>query len=222
MALVTTAFDAIAATRIIVSLPSLGSDPAGERPRATRLQAVVEVCVQEGLNVFTLPSDDVDLLDLMEPFEGRARFGVQGVLDADQLAAAADRTAAFAILPEASADLLRLAAERGLPAFGCALSPTEIRHTWALRPDAVVVHPAEVLGTLYVPHAVAAAPGAPLVAGGVNSYVAQQWLAKGAFAALTDDAFVGDSLADGNLSWLRDRARSFAAEGRAAPAWPSR
>ena len=130
----------------------------------------------------------------------------------------------------ATPELLGLAAARGLTAFAGAFTPMEIARMWDLGPDGIVVQPAEVLGTLYAPHAIAAAPGAPIIAGGVNSYVAQQWLAKGALAATTDEAFYAgedvtvtleDSLVDGNLGWLRDRARTFATEGRAAPAWPA-
>ncbi len=215
----TTAFDAIAATRIIVSLPPLGLGPEGMPRPSTRVPVVIEICLQEGLDVFALPASELSLFELIEPFEGRASFGVMGVETAAQLNEAADRGAGFAVVAEATPELLHQAAQRGVAAFACALSPSELRAAWRLRPDAVVVHPAEVLGTLYAPHAIAAAPGAPVIAGGVNSYVAQQWLLKGAFAAITDEGFIGDTLADGNLAWLRDRARSFSVEGRAAPAW---
>lgn len=217
----TTAFDAIAATRIIVSLPPIGTGDNGERRSARRAPMVVEVCAQEGLDVVAIPAADVDVLDLMEPLGGRATFGVTGVMDGPQLLAAAEHGATFAILSHPSDELIAMARDRAMTAFACAFTPTEIARTWQLRPDGVVVHPAEVLGTLYAPHAIAAAPGAPVIAGGTNSYVAQQWLLKGALAATTDDSFVADTLVDGNLGWLRDRARTFAAEGRAAPAWQS-
>jgi hypothetical protein len=84
-----------------------------------------------------------------------------------------------------------------------------------LGPDGIVV-PAEVLGTL-THRMPSQRPGALIIAGGVNSYVAQQWLAKGALAATTDEAFA-DSLVDGNLGWLRDRPDL--TEGRAARAGP--
>lgn len=215
----TTALDAIDATRIIVSLPPLGNDSSGTPRSAARVPVVVEVCVQEGLDVIAVPVSHVELLDAMAPFEGRAVFGVTGVLDADDLRAAADRGAGFVVAHEATPDLVALAAELGVPMFACAMTPGEIRATARLSPYAIVCHPAEVLGTLYAPHAIAAAPRARLIAGGVNSYVAQQWLLKGAYAALTDESFIGDTLVDGNLAWLRDRARTFATEGRAAPTW---
>lgn len=217
----TTALDAIAATRIIVSLPSLGKGSDGTRRSAARVPVVVEVCVQEGLDVVAVPARDIDVLDAMEPLGGRCVFGVSGVSNATQLEAAADAGARFAVIDLATPELLGLAAARGLTAFAGAFTPMEIARMWDLGPDGIVVQPAEVLGTLYAPHAIAAAPGAPIIAGGVNSYVAQQWLAKGALAATTDEAFFADSLVDGNLGWLRDRARTFATEGRAAPAWPA-
>lgn len=217
----TPVFDAIAATRIIVSLPPLGKDPGGQRRSGGRAPVVVEICAQEGLDVVAVPVSDLDLLGLMEPLGGRVQFGATGVHSGLQLAAAADAGATFVVLAHATDELLSLATSRGVAAFACAFSPAEIARTWQLRPQAVVVHPAEVLGTLYAAHAIAAAPGAPIIAGGTNSYVAQQWLAKGALAAITDDSFVGDALVDGNLGWFRDRARSFATEGHTAPAWPA-
>lgn len=215
----TTVVDAITATRIIVSLPALGVDAGGQPRSPQRAPLVVEVCAQEGLDIVAVPVADLTILDLMEPLGGRVIFGASGVVSADQLAEAADRGSRFVMLNHASEALLAQAAERGVAAFACAFTPHEISDTWAMRPDAVVVHPAEVLGTLYAPHAIAAAPGAPVIAGGTNSYVAQQWLTKGAFAATTDESFISDTLVDGNLGWLRDRARTFATEGRAAPAW---
>ncbi len=216
----TSALDAIAATRIIVSLPRSGPAPDGTTRSPDRAPLVVEVCVQEGLDVVAVPAADIDVLDLMEPLGGRAVFGAWGVRDLPELEAVITRGAAFVALFHPTAEQLALARERDVPAFAAALTPTEIGHAAALGPDAVVVHPAEVFGNVYVPHALAAADVVPTIAGSVNSYVAQQWLTRGALAVTTDESFVGDSLSPtGNLGWLRDRARSFATEGRAAPPW---
>ncbi len=215
----TSAFDAIAATRIIVSLPRLGREADRTRRSAARSPVVVEVCAQEGLDVVSVPFADLDVLDSMDPVADRVVFGVGQVRTIDDIDAVAATRARFVIVDVATPDLVARARTAGLTVVGGAFSPTEIAATAVVSPDAVIIHPAEVLGTLYVPHALAAAGPLPVIAGGVNSYVAQQWLSKGALAATTDESFVADALVDGNLGWLRDRARTFATEGRAAPIW---
>ena len=119
----TSAFDAIASTRIIVSLPRLGREADGTRRSAARSPVVVEVCAQEGLDVVSVPFADLDVLDGMDPVADRVVFGVGQVRTAEDIDAVAATRARFVIVDVATPDLVARARTAGLTVVGGAFSP---------------------------------------------------------------------------------------------------
>jgi 2-dehydro-3-deoxyphosphogluconate aldolase/(4S)-4-hydroxy-2-oxoglutarate aldolase len=182
--------------------------------------ATASVLAEEGFAALT-----VDLVDLVTierlatVLGGRAVIGVHGVRTADDLSRAQAAGATFALAPIGTKVLAQAAARRNLPLFAGALSPAEIVAAAATGAAGVLVHPAEVLGTNYAPHAIAAAGGCRLVVGGSSPYGVTQWLNAGAFAVVADSSLLSDAVDHGDLGFLRDRARNYTSEAQRIGRW---
>ncbi|AXE39798.1 hypothetical protein JS278_02661 [Acidipropionibacterium virtanenii] len=180
-----------------------------DEPVAT-MMAPVEVMLQEGIQVFSLPAGDLErLIALRTVFGARGSFGVHGPVDpgsVDDLIAAGIE---FALPLGPGAAVLAALREAGVPAAPDALTPTEIRAVWAAGADAVQVVPADIGSATYGPALAELVPGVPcLPRGGVGSYALRKWISAGAPAACLDEILVGDACTDAALPALRERCRS--------------
>jgi 2-dehydro-3-deoxyphosphogluconate aldolase/(4S)-4-hydroxy-2-oxoglutarate aldolase len=203
--------EVLAETRLIASFP------AGA---ASRVVAIATVLAEEGFAALTVDLTDLDLISRLATFlGGRVELGVHGVRTADDLSKAQTAGATYVLAPIGTKVLAQAAARRNLPLFAGALSPTEIVAAAATGAAGVLVHPAEVLGTNYAPHAVAAAGGCPLIVGGSSPYGVTQWLNAGAYAVVADSSLLSDALDHGDLGFLRDRARNYTSEAQRIGRW---
>ena len=203
--------DVLGATRLIASFPGGAS---------SRLVAIASVLAEEGFAALTVDLADLDVIQRIATIlGGRAVIGVHGVRTADDLSKAQAAGATYALAPIGTKVLAQAAVRRNLPLFAGALSPTEIVAAAATGAAGVLVHPAEVLGTNYAPHAVAAAGSCPLIVGGSSPYGVTQWLNAGAYAVVADSSLLSDALDHGDLGFLRDRARNYTSEAQRIGAW---
>ena len=203
--------DVLGATRLIASFPGGAS---------SRLVAIASVLAEEGFAALTVDLADLDVIQrIATVLGGRAVIGVHGVRTADDLSKAQAAGATYALAPIGTKVLVQAAARRNLPLFAGALSPTEIVAAAATGAAGVLVHPAEVLGTNYAPHAVAAAGSCPLIVGGSSPYGVTQWLNAGAYAVVADSSLLADALDHGDLGFLRDRARNYTSEAQRIGRW---
>jgi 2-dehydro-3-deoxyphosphogluconate aldolase/(4S)-4-hydroxy-2-oxoglutarate aldolase len=203
--------DVLGATRLIASFPGGAS---------SRLVAIASVLAEEGFAALTVDLADLDVIQRIATIlGGRAVIGVHGVRTADDLSKAQAAGATYALAPIGTKVLAQAAARRNLPLFAGALSPTEIAAAAATGAAGVLVHPAEVLGTNYAPHAVAAAGSCPVIVGGSSPYGVTQWLTAGAYAVVADSSLLSDALDHGDLGFLRDRARNYTSEAQRIGAW---
>ncbi|MGO4958149.1 bifunctional 4-hydroxy-2-oxoglutarate aldolase/2-dehydro-3-deoxy-phosphogluconate aldolase [Luteococcus sp. Sow4_B9] len=175
------------------------------------LVAAVEVMVQEGLPAVSLPAAQVEQVSKLTGIFGpRAVLGVHDVDSVEQLEAAAGAGAQFVALCGPDAALVTRARELGVAVLAAALTPTEVRVAWTLGVSAVLVVPAEVMGSGYPEALVQLAPGVTLNArGGLGAYSARRWAEAGATAVWLDEALVGDAFSGGSLSSLRERCQTF-------------
>ena len=203
--------DVLGRTRLVASFPR------GANPRTV---AIATVLVEEGFEALTVDLADLALVARLGTLlGGRAVLGVHGVRTADDLDRARDAGATYALAPIGTAALVRAALDKDLPLFAGAMTPAEIAAVAALGAAGVLVHPAEVLGTNYAPHAVAAAGGSPLLVGGSSPYGVTQWLNAGAFAVVADSSLLSDAVDHGDLGFLRDRARNYTSEAERIGPW---
>ncbi len=209
------AIAALAESRLVATIPADGE------PDKTLV--VAEILVQEGFEVLAVAPGRLDLLPrLREALGGRALLGAYGLTTPGHVLDAVTSEAAFALTSTGSETLVGLATSRELPVFAGAFTPTEIATAWSWGPTGVYVHPADTVGVTYAPHAVAAAPDAPMLVSGGSPYAVGQWLAAGTLAVVTDSSLVLDTLTGGDLGYLRERARNYVTEARSAASWVPR
>jgi 2-dehydro-3-deoxyphosphogluconate aldolase/(4S)-4-hydroxy-2-oxoglutarate aldolase len=195
----------------------LASFPLGCTPRAL---VAATILVEEGFAALTVDIGDLEWIGRLDvPLGGRAAIGVHGVRTADDLSRAQAAGATYVLSPIGTKTLIQAAARRSLTIFAGAFTPTEIAATAALSPTAVLVHPADVLGTTYAPHAVAAAGGARVIVGGASPYGVTHWLNAGAYAVVADPSMLGDLASTSDLGFLRDRARNYTSEATRVGPW---
>lgn len=178
--------DALAGHTVVVSLPAGGVDD---------WIAVAEVLVQEGLKAWAWPADRLDELGQVTALFGRrAHIGVAGVLDSGALRKAAEHGARFWLSPLAvSAD-----ADVPLPYLAGALTPNEVADAAHARDAAVLVTPADALGTSYARTLPGLVPEADVVPWGrLERYQCEMWLEAGAKAVVVQDVIVRPELSDG-------------------------
>jgi 2-dehydro-3-deoxyphosphogluconate aldolase/(4S)-4-hydroxy-2-oxoglutarate aldolase len=136
--------------------------------------------------------------------ESGALVGAGTVLSIEAAGRAVDAGARFIVMPHTDPGLVAWCAERGLPCFPGALSPTEILAAWASGASAVKLFPAAALGPGYLAQVAGPFPDIPIVpTGGVSAQSAGDWIGAGAVAVGMGSWLIGD----GELSGVTERAR---------------
>jgi 2-dehydro-3-deoxyphosphogluconate aldolase/(4S)-4-hydroxy-2-oxoglutarate aldolase len=126
---------------------------------------------------------------------------------------AVDAGAQFIVSPHSDRELIRWSAERGVPIFPGALSPTEILAAWTAGASAVKLFPAAAVGTGYVKQLAGPFPSIPLVpTGGASAETAGDWIAAGAVAVGMGSWLIGD----GEPAGVESRARQVTAVVRSS------
>jgi 2-dehydro-3-deoxyphosphogluconate aldolase/(4S)-4-hydroxy-2-oxoglutarate aldolase len=150
--------------------------------------AVVDALVDGGITAVevTLNSKDpfATIGELRRRTEGKPLLiGAGTVLDRDAAEASVAAGAAFLVAPNTEPELVRWAADRGLPMFPGAMTPTEIVTAWNAGAAAVKVFPASVLGPTFLREVRGPLPQIPLIpTGGVNADTARPLLDAGVLA----------------------------------------
>lgn len=110
-----------------------------------------------------------------------AMIGAGTVTTIDGARAAVDAGAEFLVTPIADASIVEWAAERNIPIFPGAFSPTEVFHMWRAGATAVKIFPASVLGVEFIKALRGPMPQVPLLpTGGIGLENASGYLAAGA------------------------------------------
>jgi 2-dehydro-3-deoxyphosphogluconate aldolase/(4S)-4-hydroxy-2-oxoglutarate aldolase len=110
-------------------------------------------------------------------------IGAGTVLDIAAAEAAVDAGARFLVMPHTDVDLIAWAAERGIPCFPGAFTPTEVLRAWRAGASAVKLFPASVVGPAFVRELRGPLRAIPLIpTGGVTLDSAPAFVAAGAVA----------------------------------------
>ena len=125
-------------------------------------------------------------------------IGAGTVLTIDAAQRALDAGATFLVSPHTDAALVEWAAERGLPCFPGAFTPTEILAAWRAGAAAVKLFPASVAGPAFVREFRGPFPHIPLLpTGGVTAETAPDFIRAGAIAIGLGSWLIGDGDPDG-------------------------
>lgn len=148
---------------------------------------VAEVLLQEGLAAWAFPPELLPIVpEVLALYGFRARVGVCGVTDADGVREAVAAGAHFILAPTSAAELAEAAG--GVPLLGGALTPNEVADAVRAGADAVLVTPADALGTAYARALPPMFPQVPLVPWGrLERYQCDMWLDAGAAAVVVGD-----------------------------------
>ncbi len=178
-----TVADAIRRHRLVVVLRRI-------EPRE-RLLSLAGELADAGVRVFEVTldaasgADDLSALrtELRRRDDGPFTVGAGTVLSSDQLGAALDAGADFAVAPVLDLELLRAATDSGLPFVPGALSPTEILTAWAAGATFVKLFPASATGPAMVRELRGPLPDIELIpTGGIDASNARAFLDAGTAA----------------------------------------
>jgi 2-dehydro-3-deoxyphosphogluconate aldolase/(4S)-4-hydroxy-2-oxoglutarate aldolase len=194
----------------------------GRRVSPSTVPAVAGALADGGVRAFELTLNDPEA-DALRAIEAAARvgpglgieIGAGTVLSIDAAGRAVDAGATFVVMPHLDPELVRWAAERGIPAIpGCA-TPTEILTAWRAGAAAMKVFPASSLGPSFLRECRGPFPGLPLLpTGGITLDNAPAFIAAGAVGVGMGGWLIGDAHAVG----VRERAAQIVAVVAAARA----
>ncbi len=172
----------------------------GRRLDARRVAAIADGLAGGGVRAFelTLNDPEADALAAIEIVarhaEGSAlAIGAGTVLTTEAAQRAISAGATFLVMPHTDAALVAWAAERGIPAFPGAFTPTEILAAWRAGAAAVKLFPASVAGPAFVREFRGPFPEIPLVpTGGITLETAPAFIRAGALAVGLGSWLTGD------------------------------
>ena len=184
-----------------MSAADLRGGPVAEAIRRHRLIAVlrrvqprealirlVEELAAAGVRAFEItldaPEGADDLAAIRAHLAGRdCLVGAGTILRREQLGAARDAGADFAVAPLLDPDLVRNAVDGGLPFVPGALTPTEAAAAWDAGATFVKLFPASAVGPIFVRELRGPLPDVQLIpTGGIDGTNAGPFLAAGASA----------------------------------------
>jgi 2-dehydro-3-deoxyphosphogluconate aldolase/(4S)-4-hydroxy-2-oxoglutarate aldolase len=177
------------------------------------LDAVIETLVDAGVRVLevTVPTPGAlaAISAAAAKYAGQVSVGGGTVTTVDQVHALRDAGAAFIVSPHFDPAVVDTARDAGMASLPGALTPTEVVAASRLA-TAVKLFPAS--SPSYVAELRGPLPSVPLVpTGGVRLDDVAGYLAAGATAVGVGSPLLGDALAGGSLTALRDRAAEFVA-----------
>jgi 2-dehydro-3-deoxyphosphogluconate aldolase / (4S)-4-hydroxy-2-oxoglutarate aldolase len=202
--------DALARVPVVAILRGAG---------ATDAVAAAEACWTAGVPLVEVSLSGDEALAALEGVCERGRdlghvAGAGTVLSPDQVVAAVNAGAAFAVAPGLDGKTVAAAREHELPYLPGVATPSEVQHALALGCRTMKLFPASSLGTEWLRSLAGPFPDASFVAvGGVDADSAAGWLAAGALGV-----GVGSALSAATLPRLVDAlARANASRPRSRP-----
>jgi 2-dehydro-3-deoxyphosphogluconate aldolase/(4S)-4-hydroxy-2-oxoglutarate aldolase len=173
----------------------------GRRVTAAAASEVAGALADGGVRAFELTLNEPEE-DALRAIEAAAKvgpglgleIGAGTVLSIEAAGRALDAGATFLVMPHVDVELVRWAAERGVPALpGCA-TPTEVLAAWRAGAAAVKMFPASALGPSFVRECRGPFPGIPLLpTGGVTVETAPAFIAAGAIGVGMGGWLLGDA-----------------------------
>lgn len=178
-----------------------------------RVLPVAEAMLRGGVTILEVTLTTPDALAATERLASwlspAVLVGMGSVLNANEVAQAADSGAQFIVSPIATPEIIESAHKRGLPVMPGAFTPTEVQRAQALGADLVKVFPAGFWGPKYLKVLLAPMPQLRLCpTGGVTPENAGTWIQAGALAVGVGSALIDRAAVEaGKFDELTRRAR---------------
>lgn len=180
-----------------------------------RAVRIGEVLAETGVPAFEVTLQGAGAFDairaLRDALRERLLIGAGTVLDVAGASTAVEAGATFLVMPVTDVEVIAWGAERGVPVFPGALSPTEVLTAWRAGATAIKLFPASVGGAALLRELRGPFPDIPLMpTGGVTADNARSLIDAGAVAV-----GVGSWLAGApDEATLRERATALMAAVR--------
>ena len=168
-----------------------------------RLDALADALLRGGIRAFEITLTSADAIAsigrVVAGFTERGLLvGAGTVVDIAGAEAALDAGAGFIVSPHTDPAIVAWAAERGLPVFPGAMTPTEIHAAWIAGATAVKLFPASVLGSTFVRELRGPFGEIPLLpTGGLTIASLGAFVAAGAVAVGLGGGLIGDGEPEG-------------------------
>ena len=169
---------------------------------------VADALVAGGVCAFELTLDGASALDGITELARRFApetllVGAGTVMDIPSAKRALDAGARFLVMPHTDTELVRFAAERGIPSFPGAFTPTEAYEGWRAGAAAIKIFPASAVGPTFFREMRGPFRDIPLVpTGGVTIDNAAAFISAGAVAVGMGSWLTGG----GDPTLVRERA----------------
>lgn len=188
---------------------------------SARFTEICRVLVDAGVTcleiTLTSPGALAAIEKVRSELPGEVDVGAGTVTTADEARAAVDAGAGFVVAPSIERDVVRTAAEAGIPSYPGAMTPTEILAAWRAGASAVKVFPASTVGPAFFKAVAGPLPHVPLMpTGGVSLDTIGDWIRAGAVGVGLGGPLQGDAADGGDLGALAERAERALAAVRAA------
>lgn len=176
----------------------------GRRLDPALVEGVGEALLGAGIGCFEITLNDPieeplhSIEQLAARFSGRLLVGAGTVMSIAAAERAIGAGATFLVSPHTDEALVAWAAERGIPAFPGALTPTEVVRAWNAGAAGVKLFPASAVGPAFIRELRGPLPGIPVVpTGGVSAENAGDFIRAGAVAIGLGSWLIGDGTPDG-------------------------
>lgn len=201
-----------------------------EQIEKTRLIAIVrgiesgsivqtaEALMAGGVTVMEVTLNTTGALSMIKELQDRVGdrmfIGAGTVLDTEAAAQALDAGASFLVTPNTDEATIRYAADRGVPIYPGAMTPTEIVRAWKAGATAVKLFPSSGLGLPYIKELLGPLDNIPMVAvGGVRENNVRSYLEAGCYAVGIGGSLIDlDAIAKGNFTKITEKASALMRE----------
>jgi 2-dehydro-3-deoxyphosphogluconate aldolase/(4S)-4-hydroxy-2-oxoglutarate aldolase len=196
---------------IPVAITETGVVAIARRLDPAAIRAACDALLEGGIRAFELTLNEPEGTALqamgaaVRHLEGSPLVvGAGTVLSIDSARRAIDAGAAFLVAPHVDPEVVAWAAERGVPMFPGAATPTEAMTAWRAGAAGVKVFPASSLGTSFVRELRGPFPDLPMIpTGGISAENAGAYIDAGAVAVGIGSWLFGG----GSASSITDRSR---------------
>jgi 2-dehydro-3-deoxyphosphogluconate aldolase / (4S)-4-hydroxy-2-oxoglutarate aldolase len=193
---------------------STGVIAIGRRLDPAHVVPIADALVRAGVCAFEITMDSRDAVKILAALsagparDGQLLVGAGTVLDIAGAEEALAAGASFLVMPHTDPALIAWAAQRTVPIFPGAFSPTEVLAAWRAGAAGVKIFPASAVGPAFVRESRGPFPEIPLIpTGGLTAESAAAFVEAGAIAVGMGGWLMGDA----DPAGIEQRARQIVA-----------
>ncbi|MCZ8512006.1 bifunctional 4-hydroxy-2-oxoglutarate aldolase/2-dehydro-3-deoxy-phosphogluconate aldolase [Paenibacillus filicis] len=185
------------------------------------ISGVAEALLAGGIPVMEVTLNTPGALDmiaeLQKAYGDRMYIGAGTVLDVEDAKKALDGGASYLVTPNTDEEVIRYAAERKVPIFPGAMTPTEVVKAWKAGATAIKIFPGASLGIGYIKELMAPLSSIPMMAvGGVTQDNIGEFMKIGCYGVGIGGSLINlKEIGEAHYDWVRAKAERLVAASKA-------